>query len=129
MAAETASPVAVAAPIDEKKPGDSQDGLNSSVAELPVSEQTTLQRWVNKLDRLPGLETRGIERVPEELRHPKVTSGSYVQMFLIWFAINCTANNMVNAILLLLLCHKEVTDVHFQDHGNSWASGFWPELH
>ena len=85
MATNAPAPVAITGSLDEKKAGGSQDGPDSSVAELPISEQNPLQRWMNKLDRLPGLETRGIERVPEELRHPKVTSGTYVQMFLIWF--------------------------------------------
>ena len=85
MATDVSTSVAITPSFDEKKAGGSQDGPDSSVAEVPISEQNPLQRWMNKLDRLPGLETRGIERVPEELRHPKVTSGTYVQMFLIWF--------------------------------------------
>lgn len=48
---------------------------------------------------MQGLETRGIERVPEDLRHPKVTAASYVQMFLVWFSIDCTANNLTVGIL------------------------------
>lgn len=105
------TPVAVAAPISEKTSGGSQDGRGSSVAEIPISEQNALQRWMNKLDRLPGLETRGIERVPEELRHPKVTTGSYVQMFIIWMAINCTANNMVNRSPVLFDVHMKRANI------------------
>lgn len=70
-----------------------------SLQEVPIAEYTPLQRWLNRLDVVSGLEARGIERVPEELRHPKVTTGSYVQMFLVWFAINCAANNMTIGIL------------------------------
>ncbi|KAI1080819.1 permease for cytosine/purines, uracil, thiamine, allantoin-domain-containing protein [Whalleya microplaca] len=81
------------------------EGLSSSqpsVVELPIETSPTgnkLQQWFNRLDEKTGLEARGIERVPESLRHPRVTSGSYVQMFLIWFSINCTANNMTVGIL------------------------------
>ncbi|KAI1372071.1 FAD/NAD(P)-binding domain-containing protein [Hypoxylon crocopeplum] len=84
---------------EDKTPGASDTRSGASISEEPAAEQTTLQRWLNKLDSIPGLETRGIERVPEELRHPKATVGSYLQMFLIWFAINCTANNMTVGIL------------------------------
>lgn len=83
----------------EKRAPDSNSRSAPSISETPSAEQTQLQRWLNRLDGVGGMETRGIERVPEELRHPKVTAGSYVQMFLIWFAINCTANNMTVGIL------------------------------
>lgn len=81
--------------MDEKK---SESG-NTSVLEAPVSEQDSLHRWLAKLHVTAGLETRGIERVPEEYRHPKVTVASYMQMFLVWFAINCSANNITLGIL------------------------------
>ncbi|KAH8676223.1 permease for cytosine/purines, uracil, thiamine, allantoin-domain-containing protein [Xylariales sp. PMI_506] len=89
---------------EEKKIGDTPEiSSQASVADSPVTElskqQNKLQQWFSKLDDKGGLESRGIERVPEELRHPKVTTGSYVQMFLIWFSINCTANNMTLGIL------------------------------
>lgn len=83
----------------EKKTADSDPQSVESLREVPVAEHAPLQRWLNRLDGISGLEARGIERVPEELRHPKVTTGSYVQMFLIWFAINCAANNMTIGIL------------------------------
>lgn len=62
-------------------------------------ELTPFQKWMNKLENIPGLEARGIERVPEELRYPQATPASYIQMFLMWFAINCSANNMTLGIL------------------------------
>ncbi|KAI1335043.1 permease for cytosine/purines, uracil, thiamine, allantoin-domain-containing protein [Xylariaceae sp. FL0016] len=86
--------------LDEKNIGASSS--QPSVAELATETlpaQNKLQRWFNLLDEKTGLEARGIERVPESLRHPRVTAGSYVQMFLIWFSINCTANNMTVGIL------------------------------
>lgn len=68
----------------------------ASVHMLPESTWT---RWCRKLDSIPGLEMRGIERVMPEQRHLRVTTGSYVQMFIIWLSINCTANNMTLGIL------------------------------
>ena len=66
---------------------------------VAYAPQSALARWCSKLDSIPGLEVRGIERVREDQRHPVVTVGSYVQMFIVWFAINCTANNMTLGIL------------------------------
>lgn len=96
MAAEAA---ADSPDLDEKKPQGSDVRSGTSISEEPISEQTQLHRWLNKLDRIPGLETRGIERVPEDYRHRKVTTASYVQMFLIWFSINASANNITLGIL------------------------------
>lgn len=82
-----------------EKSDESNQDQATSILELPIAEQSKLQQWLDRIDGMRGLEVRGIERVPEDLRHPKVTAGSYVQMFLIWFAINCTANNMTVGIL------------------------------
>ncbi|KAI1105606.1 FAD/NAD(P)-binding domain-containing protein [Jackrogersella minutella] len=98
----TSTPSKVALEVDEKdeKHADSSSP-RPSVSELTTQllSQNNLQRWFKRLDEKTGLEARGIERVPESLRHPRVTAGSYVQMFLIWFSINCTANNMTIGIL------------------------------
>lgn len=106
--------------IDEKTVGlaaDTGSGTGApSVKEetsMPTSEQmpqSAFARWCSKLDSIPGLEVRGIERVSEDQRHPVVTIGSYVQMFIIWFAINCTANNMTLGILGPILFGLGFTD-------------------
>ncbi|KAI0002649.1 FAD/NAD(P)-binding domain-containing protein [Xylariaceae sp. FL0662B] len=85
----------------EKKRNDSSSPIPSvaGLATETLPTQNKLQRWFNRLDEKTGLESRGIERVPESQRHPKVTAGGYVQMFIIWFSINCTANNMTVGIL------------------------------
>ena len=68
--------------------------------ETGVPNETKLQRWANKLDATVGMEARGIERVPESLRHPsKPTAGLYAHLFFIWLAMNCTANQMTVGIL------------------------------
>lgn len=44
-------------------------------------------------------ETRGIERVPEDERLAKVGSSDYLQMTMLWFSTNITANNMALGML------------------------------
>lgn len=58
-----------------------------------------LQRWANKIDRLAGVEARGITRVTDEERERPVALGEYLHMFTIWFSMNCTANQMTLGIL------------------------------
>ncbi|CAK7208877.1 Vitamin B6 transporter [Sporothrix curviconia] len=79
-------------------------------ASVDILPESTWARWCRKLGSIPGLEVRGIERVRPEQRHPRVTTGSYVQMFIIWFAINCTANNMTLGILGPVLFGLGFTD-------------------
>ena len=57
------------------------------------------QRWVDRLESLAGLEARGVERVPEEARARMVTTGDYLQMAMVWFSVNLTANNLTIGIL------------------------------
>lgn len=80
-------------------PSESSSFEHGEVGELGNPNTTKLQRWANRLDATAGVEARGIERVPEELRDRKVTAGDYVHMFTIWFAMNCTANQMTLGIL------------------------------
>lgn len=55
---------------------------DTTVEELGISEPTNgLQRFANKLDRLAGVEARGIDRVPEELRERPMAIKDYVHMF------------------------------------------------
>ncbi|OJJ43911.1 hypothetical protein ASPZODRAFT_154396 [Penicilliopsis zonata CBS 506.65] len=46
-----------------------------------------------------GLEARGIERVPESLRSHEASLRDYVQIALIWFSSNLTANNIILGFL------------------------------
>jgi len=69
-----------------------------------------LQRWVLTLERQAGVEARGIERVPESLRAKKTTLMDYVQMCLIWFSANLTANNLMVGLLGPLLFGLGLTD-------------------
>lgn len=58
-----------------------------------------LYRWVQRFEKLAGAEARGIERVPESLRSHKVALADYVQMAIIWFSANLTANNVLLGLL------------------------------
>jgi hypothetical protein len=59
----------------------------------------SFQRWALKLETKMGLEARGIERVPEELRAKQTRPRDYVQMGIIWFSANLTANNTMLGLL------------------------------
>ncbi|KAF1843782.1 uncharacterized protein K460DRAFT_378857 [Cucurbitaria berberidis CBS 394.84] len=70
------------------------------IAELGISEPVTaLQRFCNRLDAVCGVEARGIERIPEELRERSMTLKDYIHMFTIWFSMNCTANQLTLGVL------------------------------
>lgn len=83
----------------EKGPSDEESGEGASIMNATLEQESRFRRWYRRATNIPGFEQRGIERVPDTLRHPKNTVGSYVQMFLVWFAINCSANNMTIGIL------------------------------
>ena len=51
-----------------------------------------------RIESLAGLEARGIARVPPEERHGCSVMG-YMQMALLWFSINLTANNLAIGLL------------------------------
>jgi hypothetical protein len=60
---------------------------DASIEEIAISNPTNrLERWANKLDVLAGVEARGIERIPEELRERKMALGDYVHMFTMYVA-------------------------------------------
>lgn len=64
-----------------------------------IQAENAMQRWANSIDRLAGVEARGIVRVPDELRERPVALSDYLHMFTIWFSMNCTANQMTLGIL------------------------------
>lgn len=57
-----------------------------------------LTRFNTKIESLAGLEARGIKRVLPEERHATSLAG-YVQMSLLWFSANLTANNLAVGLL------------------------------
>jgi hypothetical protein len=79
--------------IADDEPAISERG---SVDHLPVSR---LQKFANRLEAIVGLEARGIERVPENMRNQSGTSYGVAQVGIVWFAANCTANNLTTGVL------------------------------
>ena len=68
----------------------------------PQQPQDTHNKWFRSIESLRGLEARGITRVlPEERKAPSRTD--YVQMSILWFSANVTANNLAVGLLGPLL--------------------------
>ena len=69
---------------------------------LPVHLPKAVTRWNHWIESLRGLEARGITRVlPEERKVP--SKMDYVQMSILWFSANVTANNLAVGLLGPLL--------------------------
>ena len=64
----------------------------------PRTSTNALARWNAKIESLAGLEARGVVRVPPDQRYEASTFG-LVQMALLWFSANLTANNLTLAML------------------------------
>ncbi|PYH93413.1 hypothetical protein BO71DRAFT_355326 [Aspergillus ellipticus CBS 707.79] len=62
-------------------------------APTSVSSGNAFTRFNNRIQSLTFLENRGIERVPESERHA-ASAANYMQMALLWFSTNITANNI-----------------------------------
>ena len=60
--------------------------------------QGRLKRWNDKIEGLAGLEARGITRVLPEEKHDISLMG-YAQMFILWFSVNVTVNNLAVGFL------------------------------
>lgn len=77
--------------------------LSPSIEDGLVGEDSfsgnRFQKWSALMERAVGLEARGIEQVPEDIRMNKMSLGDYVQMGLIWFSSNLTANNWMIGVL------------------------------
>lgn len=68
------------------------------VPPTPVLLTGRFKRWNDKIEGLAGLEARGITRVLPEEKHDISTIG-YVQMWLLWFSVNITVNNLAVGFL------------------------------
>jgi hypothetical protein len=56
--------------------------VNAATIELGISEPVNaLQRFCNRLDAICGVEARGIERIPEEIRERNMSYKDYIHMF------------------------------------------------
>lgn len=74
------------------------DDTDASYAFPSIPVPSRLRRWNAKIESLAGLEARGITRVLPEERHAASLTG-YVQMALLWFSANLTANNLAVGLL------------------------------
>ena len=100
-----------ASAVDEEKgadydttklpPGDKALSTESPAAHEPAPTNF-FTRLNAKVLSINHLETRGFERVPISERH-EVNLGQYVQMTLLWFSANITANNIASVALSLEL--------------------------
>ena len=60
---------------------------------LPLHVPETLSRWNRTIESIRGLEARGISRVPpEEREEPSLRQ--HIQIMLLWYSANITANNL-----------------------------------
>ena len=82
--------------VDEK----ASDVSPAPIAEIPVP--TTISKWNARIESLAGLEARGISRVQEDERHGLTWRG-YLQMAVMWYSANITANNLAVGFLGPLL--------------------------
>lgn len=68
------------------------------IAPTPVLLKGNLAKWNAKVERLAGLEARGITRVLPEEQHGGGLRG-YLQMALLWFSLNMAATNVITGLL------------------------------
>ncbi|KAL8701805.1 MAG: hypothetical protein Q9201_004719 [Fulgogasparrea decipioides] len=74
--------------------------VSEPIAPIPVPPK--LHKWNQRIESLSGLEARGITRVLPEERHGASVMG-YIQMALLWFSANISANNLAVGFLGPLL--------------------------
>lgn len=84
---------------DEEKNSQPLTPVKSEPSSTFHPPKNAFERFNARLGRLNFFETRGIERVPLDERKPKVTSADYMEMALMWFSVNITANNMAVGML------------------------------
>lgn len=84
---------------DEEKNSQPSTSVKSKPSSTLHPPKNAFERFNARLGRLNFFETRGIERVPLDERKAKVTSADYMEMALMWFSVNITANNMAVGML------------------------------
>lgn len=94
----------------ELEKGETSPGIDQDAGIEHVGHGNRLQSWTLFLEKRFGIEARGIERVPESLRQRKTSTADYIQMCLIWFSANLTANNLLIGLLGPTLFEVGYTD-------------------
>jgi hypothetical protein len=88
----------------EKQPSDNVNPDGSALESQPsdavknTNSGGVLARLNERIASIRFMEARGIERVPESERH-STTAADYMQMGLLWFSTNITANNIALGML------------------------------
>ncbi|KAJ5946530.1 hypothetical protein N7454_003369 [Penicillium verhagenii] len=82
-------------PAQHDEPAIVEAGMMDEISK----SQNSLQRWAARLEQKFGMEARGIDRVPEELRGTKTSLMDYCQMGLVWFSANCTVLSIAIGLL------------------------------
>ncbi|KAL3450589.1 permease for cytosine/purines, uracil, thiamine, allantoin-domain-containing protein [Aspergillus insuetus] len=88
--------------VFDNPPFRQDDGIESYGTDRRGSVPTRLTSCLKKLENQLveySLEARGIERVQEHERIPKLTWVSYLQVFLLWMSVNLAANNITLGML------------------------------
>lgn len=85
------------------------NSLDNTRIDAPPHLTGKAARWNAKIESLAGLEARGITRVLPEERQPASVLG-YIQMTLLWFSANITANNLAVGLLGPLVFGLGFTD-------------------
>lgn len=89
-------------PPHETTVADDSSRSNGSRDFLRYYHSPTLARWKRTIESLKSLEARGISRVlPHEREAP--SAKGYMQILLLWYGANITANNLVVGFLGPLL--------------------------
>ncbi|KAI4189693.1 MAG: hypothetical protein L6R41_001302 [Letrouitia leprolyta] len=86
--------------IDVSSRSTSTENVSGPAAPIPVPRK--LSQWNRRIENLAGLEARGITRVLPEERHEASLLG-YIQMAMLWFSANVSANNLAVGMLGPLL--------------------------
>ncbi|KIW56029.1 hypothetical protein PV05_04729 [Exophiala xenobiotica] len=90
-------------------PHDLLDAMEAGTVQAE-EEPKILHGWNVKLEKLLGVEARGIERVEESDRPDKATIGDFVQIILLWFSANLTLNNLAIGLLGPLVFYVGLKD-------------------
>ncbi|KAH8810752.1 vitamin B6 transporter [Xylogone sp. PMI_703] len=89
----------VSAPSGKESSSLEHEADNGATQPLaPLVSGSFLQRLNDQILSIKFLEKRGIERVPESERH-EITAAKYMQVTLLWFSTNITANNIAVGML------------------------------
>lgn len=105
MSSGAATPTVGAAPKENESRSAYFDDSSHNEAARPIAATSTPQRLISCLAKIENqlveysLEARGIERVQEHERIPKLSWISYLQASLLWISVNLAANNITLGML------------------------------